>query len=142
MNKLALLLPAGIMISMTLPLPASATHPESIWGDYSYKSRELSIQFTLGGKGASQLRINSKDCPGVIDYIEHLVDGNTIFFEVKCIEKTKVRSISIVVLLVDTRVRMASGVYADFEYPNLPSEETKLLVAKAIEMKFIPRRNN
>lgn len=123
------------------PEVCSGTEVE-VFGFYSYKSKDFSLEFLIGPKGVTGVRINSKEYPGTFSYDNRGVFGSSALFQIEFREsKTKVKFLDLLVLQMRGQVKHVSCFFADVEIPDPESDYFVARFMRTFEMKFIPLDN-
>jgi hypothetical protein len=112
---------------------------EHTWGFYRHQSQGFSIEFLLDGRGVSRVKVNSKDYPGKFKLAEERYFGKTAFYRIYFKHGRPGAEFVDLLVLFDRRgVHMASGYYADLEFPDSHDGSYIPQTLKAIEMKVTP----
>ncbi len=138
-------LSATFLLSL-FPSPCTATGPEGAWGKYSYRSKDLNLEFSWNIEGIKGVRINGLSYPQIIS--AEIENGDNFgsegvsSFWIKFEESgQELKRLDLLLFFNDGKLKCVSGLYSDVALPNAQKPQSRVIQAKAIELHY-SRANN
>jgi hypothetical protein len=135
-----------VVLSSTLllsvfPRPSLATGPEGAWGKYSYKSKDLSLEFSWTIDGIKDVRINgfsySKIVSAESENGDNFGSEGVFPFWIKFKENNQeLKRLDLLLFFNDGKLKCVSGLYSDVAFSNAERPQSKVIFTKAIELRY------
>jgi hypothetical protein len=115
------------------------TGPEGAWGKYSYKSKDLSLEFFWTIDGIKDVRINGFSYRKIVSAESENGDNfgsEGVFpFWIKFEENNQeLKRLDLLLFFNDGKLKCVSGLYSDVAFSNAEKPQPKVIFAKAIEL--------
>ncbi len=129
--------------ALVSPTVSHATGPEAAWGRYSYKSKDLTIEFLWDIEGIRKVRVNGRNYPqtvsGVSENLDNFGSDGVYPFWITFEENEKRANRLHLLLLFDHhKLICVAGLYSETEFQYVPTKESRVKRTKAFQMNFTP----
>ena len=126
---------------LLFPSPTTATGPEGAWGKYSYKSKDLSLEFSWNMDGIKNVLINGHSYAQIVSAESENRDNfgsEGVFpFWMKFEENNQeVKRLDLLLFFSNGKLKCVSGLYSDVAFSNAGQPASKVILAKAIELHY------
>ena len=136
--------PAVLITTLVLsffPSLCQATGPEGAWGKYSYKSKELNLEFSWDIDGIKDVRIDGIGYARIVSAESENRDNfgsEGVFpFWIKFEESDQeLKRLDLLLLFNDGKLKCVSGLYSDVAFPNAQNPQSRVILAKALELHY------
>jgi len=137
---LVLVLLSTLLVCL-VPSPSPATGPEGAWGKYSYKSKDLTLEFSWDIDGIKDVRINghsyAKIVSAEIENGDNFGSEGVFPFWIKFEESNQeLKRLDLLLFFNDGKLKCVSGLYSNVAFSNAAKPQSKMLFAKAIELHY------
>lgn len=125
------------------PLRSPATGPEGAWGKYSYRSKDLNIDFLWDIDGIRDVKIDglrySKVLSAENENGDNFGSEGVFPFWISFEENEKeLKRLNLLLLFNNGKLKCISGLYSHVELPNAQTHQFRIIQAKAIQLSFAP----
>jgi hypothetical protein len=120
-----------------------ATGPEEAWGKYSYKDKDLNIEFAWGIDGIKNVKIDGRGYIKVVSAEKDNGDNfgsEGVFPFWIAIEETDTASkrLDLLLLFEKGKLKCVAGLYSETELSSPSTKESRVSRAKAFQLRFSP----
>jgi hypothetical protein len=130
-----------VAILFLFPVRTQATGPEGAWGKYSYRDKDLKIDFSWDMDGIKDMRVDGHSYGKVVSAEKENGDNfgsEGIFPFWIVIEETDKGSkrLDLLLLFENGKLKCAAGLYSQTELSSLPTKQSIVKRAKAFQLSF------
>ncbi|HKW34068.1 MAG TPA: hypothetical protein VJN92_13745 [Candidatus Acidoferrum sp.] len=132
---------SSIFLLSLFSSPCRATGPEGAWGKYSYKSKDLDLEFSWDIDGIKDVRTNghsyAKTVSAESENSDNFGDEGVFSFWIKFEDSNQeLKRLDLLLFFSNGKLKCVSGLYSDVSFSNAQKSQSKVILAKAIELRY------